>query len=74
MAHYLTFDNYITCYINDEQVTSGYELHDGDVIVAYATGTGKSIYVNTTSHSDGSSVDIYDSDIYVSGTTGGAVN
>lgn len=65
MAHYLTFDSPVTCTVNGVSVSSGYELHDGDVIVASTTMMGMRFFVNTDPYSSDAIVDVYDSDVEV---------
>lgn len=79
MAHYLTFDSFITCTVNGTVVSSGYELHDGDVIEAILEGsTGYTFRVNYSNNIDeyynGDTVDVYDSDVYVQAPNSGGSN
>jgi len=65
MAHYLTFSSNVTCTVNGTTVSSGYELHNGDVIVASTNIYGASFEVNSAYYSNGDTVDISDSDIVI---------
>lgn len=71
MAHYLTFNSYVTCTVNGTSVSSGYELHDGDVIVANST-LSRDFWINQEHYYDGATVDIYDLDVDVAGGSGGS--
>lgn len=71
MAHYLTFGSTVTCTVNGVSVTSGYELHNGDVIVV--TSANMSFEVNEVWYSAGDTVNISDSDIVVY-TSGGVAD
>jgi len=67
MVDYLTFDSSVTCTVNGTSVSSGYELHDGDVIVVSASSAGGTISVNSDAgHINGETVDVYDKSISVS--------
>jgi len=79
MAHYLTFGTTVTCTVNGKSVSSGYELHDGDVIVASTKVLGMIFLVNddgtySERYSDGDTVDIYDNDVVVSVVNSGALD
>lgn len=74
--HYLTFEYLSSCTVNGQTVESGYELKDGDVIVATAAVVaGYYFTVNGDSHTNGVILDITNSDIDVGiSSSGGAVN
>lgn len=71
MAHYLTFVSPVTCKVNGVSVESGYELHDGDVIVATTAELGMKFLVNDDGtkskvYSNGDTLDVSDTDVVVS--------
>ena len=79
MAHYLTFGSNIICTVNGESVSSGYKLHDGDVIVASTKVLGMIFLVNddgtySERYYDGDTVNIYDNDVVVSVVNSGALD
>ena len=78
MAHYLTFTLGIISKVtvNDVEVSSGYELQDGDIIKFYTT---EMIYtapiINGTTYAKGVTIDLEDTDIILSAhNSGGSSN
>lgn len=70
--HYLTFEGLTSCTVNGQAVESGYELKDGDVIVANVQGNPSSITCNGERYGlPGDSIDISNSDINLIGESGG---
>lgn len=81
MAHYLTFDDSVTCTVNGTPVSSGYELHDGDVILASTKVQQPTFFINddrtyssSNRYSNGDTADIYDNDIQVFAMSIGALS
>ena len=66
MAHCLTFNRSVTCTVNGNAVESGYELKDGDVIVATSGSSpvyGYEFVCNGSYYSDGTLIDLSNTDI-----------